>query len=98
MDDLVPSYLHPPADRLIYRSSLDKEEVVNSVHIDLGLRWYHTAAPAREAARLLTAKTGEMHLVVANDYGTMRCENGVRAARQVALCAGQSCTWCSLQQ
>ena len=77
MDDLVPTYLHPPTELLIYSSAMDKKEVANSVHMELGLRWYHTALPARESASLLSENTGNLHFVVALDYGTVRRRQGV---------------------
>jgi len=77
MDSVVPAYLSPPADWPIYRSAMAKDEVLKSIHIDLGVRWYHTALPARETARLLSESMGEIHLVVALDYGNVRRIQGV---------------------
>jgi hypothetical protein len=56
---------------------MGKEEVLKSIHIDLGVRWYHTALPAREAARLLSESMGTLHFVVALDYGNVRRIQGV---------------------
>ena len=77
MEAVLPAYLSPPADWPLYRSSMGKEEVLKSIHIDLGVRWYHTALPARESASLLSEKTGNLHLVVALDYGNVRRIQGV---------------------
>jgi len=80
---IVPVYLHPPSDLPAYRRYLAKEDAAHAVHSELGLRWYHHAAPARAAARSLTAERDELHIVVALDYGDARWLNG--AIRREAI-------------
>jgi hypothetical protein len=75
-EPIVPPYLSPPAELHPHRRDLTKAEAQYSVHSELGLRWYHNAAPARDVARRLTGDTGELHFVVALDYGTLRWASG----------------------
>ena len=78
-----PAYLQPPANLPVHRREMTKEEAAHTVHSELGIRWYHLAGPARDAARLLTKERDELHFVIALDYGNVRCLNG--AVRRAAI-------------
>jgi hypothetical protein len=62
---------------------MTRQEAEHAVHSELGIRWYHLAAPARAAARRLTAERNELHFVIALDYGNLRWLNG--AVRREAV-------------
>jgi hypothetical protein len=64
---------------------LNKKAAMAATRSDLGRLWYKKADPARDEALQLTDATGEPHIVVALDYGTLRRAAGGAARREAVV-------------
>ncbi len=68
-----------------YPVVFNKKAAMAATRSELGRLWYTKADPARKEALQLTDATGETHIVVALDYGTLRRAAGGAVRREAVV-------------